>query len=146
MGAEALKKGVDISEYTPGKVLPRGPEAKRKIMVTANRHDKTVNFADGRELIKMLEALPSKYQVSDLTFSEACNGKDHCIDHLAEIDRYSAEMCKFWSHVFGENKDCGEPKECNTLTYGTCQYLGCWWWRGETFCDEEGQCRCKEGH
>jgi pimeloyl-ACP methyl ester carboxylesterase len=148
--AEALKKGVDISEYTPGKVLPAGPETKRKIMVTANIHDTTVNIADGRELIEMLEALPSRYQVSDLTFTELCNGKDHCIDHLAEADRYSAEMCKFWSDVFGENKDCAKPESCNTRTARTCHPD--WWklswcsgWRGETFCDE-GTCRCKEGY
>jgi len=148
--AEALKNGVDISEYTPGKVLPEGPENRRKIMVTANLHDKTVDFADGRELIQMLEALPSKYQVSNLTFSEVCNGQDHCIDHIAEADRYSAEMCKFWSGVFGENRDCGEPESCITRTAGTCH--DSWWrfswcagWRGETFCDE-GACRCKEGY
>jgi len=148
--AEALKQGVDITKYTPGKVLPQGPETQRKIMVTGNVHDTTVNFADGRELIKMLEEFPTKYQVSDSTFTELCNGQTHCVDHLAEADRYSAEMCKFWSDVFGENKDCAETTSCNTLTAGTCdpdwtKFSWCSWWRGETFCDD-GACRCMEGH
>lgn len=44
-----------------------------------------------------------------------------------------------------EEDDGSEKEECDLETGGTCKFLYCYAWRGETTCDG-GKCLCKEGY
>jgi len=50
------------------------------------------------------------------------------------IERWAREHAQAWEFTCSQNR----------VTPGTCQYLGCWGWRGDTEC-VEGQCVCSPG-
>lgn len=100
---------IDISENTPSRVLPAGPNTRRPIFCAANINDQTVPFADHLELIRLLEQYPEKYYIEGtLESSEDCNGEHHCADHLRMPREYGRLLCEFWSDVFGTSEArCG---------------------------------------
>jgi len=99
--AAGKEQGVDIEENTPTDTLPTGPDTSRPIFWVGNRGDNTVSYEDGLQLLVLLESYPLKYRVEDWHLEGACAGKTHCEDHIRIPDRYEAQLCSFWTGVFG---------------------------------------------
>lgn len=106
IGDRAKEHGVDLEHHLPEEELPKGPHTARKLFVTANKKDNTVNFTSSEKLAKLIKGLPDQYTLEELWLAEGdCNGQTHVADMFTHSDTYEKKLCEFWSGVFG-TKTC----------------------------------------
>jgi pimeloyl-ACP methyl ester carboxylesterase len=108
----AKKDGIDLNAHLPEKELPKGPDTKRPIFVTANKQDKTVAFSSGEKTVKLLKSLPDKYALEFWPLDAKCGDQTHCLDYLTHTEEYEAKLKDFWGKVFP--KPTAAPKAAAT--------------------------------
>jgi len=101
----ALEKDVNLTEHSPGEMLPQGPDTARPLSIVCNEDDNTVPIAECDRYKELLASYPAKYSVSDWTVKGECHGDSHCMDHFRQFTDYLARLCKFWRNVFGQAAD-----------------------------------------
>lgn len=97
----ANANGVPIDQHLPEKELPRGPDTGRHVGWVHNKEDRDVPFADGEALARLLESMPTKYDVTRFETEGECNGESHAVDSLRLFNEYAARLCTFWTEAFG---------------------------------------------
>jgi len=90
----------------PAKVLPAGPNEKRKVYLVHNTDDNTVPTDQHEKLVNLLTDHPEKYTLNDSWVKAAeCNGDTHRILHLKYASEYRHKLCMFWTDVFSLTQD-----------------------------------------
>jgi pimeloyl-ACP methyl ester carboxylesterase len=93
--------GVDILANDPQKVLPNGPDTKRKVLVATSMEDDFVLPINSEKLEAFLKSYPEKYDVSTYYPAVNCNGNAHAAEEMVEPTPDRNELCTFFTSVFG---------------------------------------------
>lgn len=104
---DAKKKGVDLNAHLPEKELPKGPDTKRPIFVTANKDDAAVSYENSQKLVDFLKKYKDKYELEKFWLVEgetSCDGETHCTDMVLHDDEYEKYIKQFWGGVFGQKQ------------------------------------------
>jgi len=105
---EALSHGIDMNDNLPQEVLPEGPDEKRPLYWVGNKNDDTVPIGEGQLLKELVGKYPQKYDFTSWQTDGDCHQSSHCMDHLLYFDKYTKNLCKFWSAAFGQNASCAD--------------------------------------
>lgn len=99
--SRAEDRGVYFNQHLPEEVLPTGPDTARHVGWVHNKEDGFVSYEDGEGLLRLLESLPQKYQLTKFATDGDCNGEAHAIDNLRLFNEYAARLCSFWTEALG---------------------------------------------